>query len=112
MKIFQRGLLGLLLVALAGMLSMAFTVKAPKTEKKETTFYYYILKENGDLYTESDYTVREEEAPMPCGGDADVCWIKAEDNGFSEPDITPGLEDEIGDALSGHSDSDNVKLKN
>lgn len=111
MRLFKN-LFSVMLIVMAGTLAMAFTANVQLKEEKDTTFYYYILKEGGDPYTESDYTVREEEAPMPCGGDADVCWIKAEDNGFGEPEITTGLEDEIDDALSGHADTDNVKLKN
>ncbi len=112
MKLFKTSFFSLLLIALAGMLAMAFTEKKQTTKKKTDTFYYYTLVADGDPYTPSDYTVREDEEPMPCGGDADVCWIKAEDNGYGIPDITGALEEEIGDALSGHADTDNVKLKN
>lgn len=113
MKLFKTSFFSLLLIALAGMLAMAFTEKKQTTTKKKTdTFYYYYLKADGNAHTASDYTERVEEEPMPCGGDADVCWIKAEDNGYGIPDITTELHEEIDDALGGNADTDNVKLKN
>lgn len=112
MKLIKGSILGLVLVAMAGLIGSAFTLKEMEGVKKNPTFYYYLLRESGNPYMESDYTVREEYPPAPCGGDSEVCWIKAEDNGNEEPEITEELEGEIDDALSGHDDTDNVKLRN
>ncbi len=95
MKKFKGSLLGLLLIVMAGLFAMAFTTNSMAAEKETPTFYYYLLQTGGDPYTEADYTVRQSSPPMPCGGENEVCWIKAEDNGFGEPAITTEVESEI-----------------
>lgn len=109
MKIMKWGLLSLLTIVSAVVFS--FTVK-PAQAATATQEYYYFLRDGGDPYTEEDYTVREEEMPASCSGDDDVCWVKATDNGNGEPAIDGSLAAEISSALSGHSSTTNVNLKN
>lgn len=109
MKKIKLFLLPLLLIAVVTLFSF--------TNKKEqaagnTDVHFYILSNGGDPYTEADYTVRVEEMPASCGGDDEVCWIRATDNGNGEPQIDGTLSAEIFDALDDNLESTNVKLKN
>jgi hypothetical protein len=113
MHVIKQKLALLVLAAAVLVGGSAFALLGDVQAEKTSTLYYYILKTNGDPFVESDYTVREEQAPMPCGGDSEVCWIVAEDNGNGEPEITPALEAEIEEALTvTFEDSDHVKLRN
>lgn len=108
MKILKFGLLPVLLLAVVAL--FAFTPKA-STGTTSTEEFFYFLKPGGDPLVEEDYTTREEMQPPSCGGDDAICWIKATDNGNGEPAIDVALATEISAALTGHADSDNVKLK-
>ena len=113
MQFIKQKLLLAIVVTVALIGGSAFVVLQQSSTKNLPTFYYYQLKPNGNPYVESDYTVRLETPPMPCGGSSDVCWIKAEDNGNEEPEITAPLEAEIDEALTvNFEDSENVKLRN
>ena len=111
MKLLNGKLLAFVVIA-AGIMGSAFVINKNATEKKDPTFFFYILKPGGNPLVEEDYTVREEEMPSPCNGDSEVCWIIAEDNGNEQPDITGPLQTEIENALLSGIPSTNVELRN
>lgn len=99
-----------LIFALTFIIASAFTFIRKDAQKKDPTYYYYVLDSEGDPYEPGDYGPPLTEPPAPCSGNASVCVIIAEDNS-GEPDIDEGLTDEIETALDEDENQPRVFLR-
>jgi len=77
---------------------------------KATEQLWFQYSGSGDPTQSENYVLSGSAAP-DCGGDQQVCAIRALDNGFDQPEITSTLAAEINAAVSNNTPSANVGLR-
>jgi|GEM_PF-5158916 len=94
-------------VVVAAGICSAFTSVPQKAQLQEQWFEY---NGSGDRTQSENYSLLEG-TPSSCGGEDEVCAIRAMDNGFEQPDINSALVVEINAAIGNKTESQNVHLQ-